>query len=190
MYGGTFDPPHNAHLQLAKITAEQLALDALYFIPSAQHPLKNRSGISTVEVRIEMLEKALENYPMFRISQIERDRSDISYTIDTIKQFCEYERTGEADLYFIVGMDNIDEFHLWKNPDEIFREANVVALRRSGSENPPLLEKYKDRIIILDTPLIDISSTQIREKIRMGDNCHDLLPPGIPEIIKKYNLYH
>jgi nicotinate-nucleotide adenylyltransferase len=189
LYGGTFDPPHNAHLKLAQLSAEKLALDAVYFIPAAHHPFKGISQISSVSIRIEMLEKALEKYALFRISRIECDRSDISYTIDTLRNFMEYEKTGDAQLYFILGTDNFDEFHMWKNPDEIFDLATIVALRRPGSEKSTVLKKYQEHIILLDLPLLNISSTQIRNKIRRGEDYSDLVPPGIPEIVQRYNLY-
>ena len=189
LYGGTFDPPHNAHIQLAVLAAEKLSLDAVYFIPTAHHPLKDTKKISPADIRIEMLEKAVQPYKNLYISRIEQDRPQISYTIDTLKSFREYEQIGKARLYFILGTDNFDEFHLWKDPDQIFNMAEVVALRRPGWEKSSVIKKYQDQIILLDLPLLDISSTQIRDRIQRGISVEDLVPPGIPEIIRKYHLY-
>ena len=136
-----------------------------------------------------MLEAALNNYPEFRLSKIEIDRPAISFTIDTIKNFCRYEKISKATLFFILGSDNINEFHLWKDPEQIFKLAKIVVLRRPGSEESPVIDKYKNRIILIDLPLIPVSSTDLRHKIGNGQDYHNLIPCGVAEIIDKYNLY-
>ena len=189
LFGGTFDPPHIAHINLIKIVINELNLDSVYFIPTAKHPLKENTKITSVEIRCEMLEAALNNYPDFRLSKIEMDRPAISFTIDTIKNFCGYEKLSNTTLFFILGSDNINEIHLWKDPEQIFKLANVVVLRRPGSEKSPVIDKYKNRIILIDLPLMPVSSTDLRNKIRNGQDYHNLIPCGVTEIIDKYNLY-
>lgn len=189
LFGGTFDPPHIAHINLINTVIKKLNLHTVYFIPTAKHPLKENTKITSVEIRCEMLEAALNNYPEFRLSKIEIDRPAISFTIDTIKNFCRYEKISNATLFFILGSDNINEFHLWKDPEQIFKLAKIVVLRRPGSEESPVIDKYKNRIILMDLPLIPVSSTDLRHKIGNGQDYHNLIPCGVAEIIDKYNLY-
>jgi len=189
LFGGTFDPPHNAHLKLAELVAKELTLNSVYFIPSARHPLKSNLRISPVEIRFKMLQKAIENYPIFKSSRIEIDRAEISYTIDTLKNFCKYEKLKDAALHFILGSDNLNEIHLWKDPEAIFQLAKIVVLLRPGSERSPILTKYKDQIKIIELPLYHISSTEIRNKIHTRQSVTDLVPSGVVEIINQYHLY-
>jgi len=189
LFGGTFDPPHIAHINLINTVIKKLNLHTVYFIPTAKHPLKENTKITSVEIRCEMLEAALNNYPEFRLSKIEIDRPAISFTIDTIKKFCRYEKISNATLFFILGSDNINEIHLWKDPEQIFKLAKIVVLRRPGSEESPVIDKYKNRIILIDLPLIPVSSTDLRHKIGNGQDYHNLIPCGVAEIIDKYNLY-
>ena len=109
--------------------------------------------------------------------------------IDTIKNFCEYEKLSNSTLFFILGSDNINEIHLWKDPEQIFNLANVVVLRRPGSEESPVIDEYKNRIILIDLPLMPVSSTDLRNKIRNGQDYHNLIPCDVAKIIEKYNLY-
>ena len=189
LFGGTFDPPHIAHINLINTVIKNLKLHTVYFIPTARHPLKENTKITSAEIRCEMLEAALNNYPEFRLSKIEIDRPAISFTIDTIKKFCGYEKLSNVALYFILGSDNINEIHLWKDPEQIFKLAHVVVLRRPGSEESPVIDKYKNRIILIDLPLMPVSSTDLRKKIRNGQDYQNLIPSGVAEIIDKYNLY-
>jgi nicotinate-nucleotide adenylyltransferase len=189
LFGGTFDPPHLAHLDLTRMVAEKLNLKCVYFIPSANHPLKENTKITPVEIRCEMLAAALENYPQFKLSKIEVDRPTVSYTIDTIKNFTTYEDLKNVKLYLIVGSDNISEIHLWKDPDKIFQLVNVVVLIRPGTEKSKLMDQYSNNIILLDLPLMPLSSTELRQKIKNSEEFIHLLPIGVAEIIEKYNLY-
>ncbi len=189
LFGGTFDPPHLAHINLIKNVANHLNLERVYFIPSAHHPLKENAKITPVEIRCEMLEAALKPHPEFILSKIEIDNPATSFTVDTLRNFARYENLHGVSLYFILGSDNIEEIHLWKEPDQIFELAKIVVLRRPGTEKSPLLKKYKDRIILLDLPLISISSTDLREKIKTGQAYDDLLHEGVSDVIRKYDLY-
>ena len=189
LFGGTFDPPHLAHFDLTRLVSEKLNLKCVYFIPSANHPLKENTKITPVDIRCEMLSAALENYPQFKLSKIEVDRPTVSYTIDTIKSFTTYENLKNVKLHLILGSDNIREIHLWKDPEEIFQLVIVVVMLRPGSEQSKLLDQYGSGITLLDLPLMPVSSTELRKKIQNGDAITDLLPIGVAEVIEKYNLY-
>ena len=187
LFGGTFDPPHNAHLELARLVRKKLYLDMIYFIPTAQHPLKANQSITPVNVRIEMLSAALHNQKYMRLSRIEVEKKNTSYTVDMIREFRTYEGLETADLYFILGMDNLHEIHLWKEPQMLFDLVRVVVMKRPGYT---ILPEYADKVIQADLPLIDISSTEIRSRIKSGKPVTGMLPPGVMEVIEKYRLYH
>jgi len=189
LFGGTFDPPHNAHLNLAHFVLKALKLDLIYFIPAALHALKNNISLTAQDKRYDMLCVAVENNDKFRVSKIELELLNTSYTVDTLRAFRDYEKLGNAELYYILGSDNLYEIHLWKNPEEIFHLAKVVVLRRPGYQDTSILEKYKDKITILQSPLYDISSSDIRRKIRKGISVKDYVPERVMEKIRAYKLY-
>jgi nicotinate-nucleotide adenylyltransferase len=189
IFGGSFDPPHYGHFKLAQYVLTTLSLDSIYFIPTSLHALKDNTSLTAVEKRYEMLCLAAAYNAKFRVSNIEVNRPSISYTVDTLREFRQYEKLVNADLYYIIGVDNLQELHLWKNPQEIFKLAYVVVLRRPGYEQDNIIEEYKDKIIFLESPLYDISSTEIREKIRKGISVRGLLPESVLDKIYVHGLY-
>lgn len=189
LYGGTFDPPHNAHLKLAEWVRKTLNLEYVYFIPAAIHAFKDNSTVTPAWIRFEMVREAIKANNRFRISRIEIDRQDTSFTIDTLHQFPDFENLPESVLYYIIGYDNLAEFHSWKDYRSIFEICKVVVLRRSGRIDKQLVKKYEDDLIFLDSPCIDISATDIRKKIKNGHDISDSVPPAVLAIIRKHNLY-
>jgi nicotinate-nucleotide adenylyltransferase len=188
LYGGTFDPPHNAHIQLALYVLDRLQLDSLYFIPAAVHALK-KNTITPAAIRNAMLQAAISDYSRLRVSTIELKRASVSYSIDTIKQFKQVEQLPlKTKLYYLIGMDNLHELHLWKNPQEIFRLAQVVILRRPGFRKQGLGIRYP-QAIFLESPLYPHSATDIRQRIKSGQAVTDLVPPKVWEIIREQRLY-
>ena len=189
LIGGTFDPPHNAHLALAAYTARRMDLQKIYFIPSAQHPLKKNSLITPVNIRYRMLESALHDHPDFAVSRIEIDRNDVSYTIDTLRQFPAYENIPDAEMYLILGMDNINELHLWKDPELILQLAKIVVFRRPGAGLNEMINKFRNNLLLIDAPMMDISSTAIRAAVKAGKDVSTFLAPGVIDIIYEHRLY-
>ena len=189
LYGGTFDPPHNAHLKLAEWVREKLQLDYIYFIPAAVHACKNNSDLSPASIRLKLVEKAIEDYGRFRVSRIEIDRNEISYTVHTLEHFRQYEKLTGSQLFYIIGSDNLIDFHKWKEPDRIMKLAQIVVLRRSADQAKKSDDIYAEKVIYLNSPLIDISSTEIREKIGQGSDVSDLIPFAVSIIIDNYGLY-
>jgi nicotinate-nucleotide adenylyltransferase len=189
LFGGTFDPPHKAHVQLAHFAVEHLHLYCLYFIPAALHALKKNTN-TPVALRYKMIQAAISDNPKFKISRIEMERPDVSYSIDTLRQFKKYEHLPDrTELYYIMGLDNLNELHLWKDPQQIFQLARVVILNRPGFNTQQLAGEYP-QALILNSPLYPVSATDIRRKIRSGEAVHDVLPPGVWKIINENNLYH
>ena len=185
IFGGTFDPIHNGHLITVNYVFEKRGLDKLIFIPSHISPFKTDITTASPQDRMNMVELAIEGFPNFEVSGLEIRNRGISFTVDTIK---ELKRTyNNIDL--IIGYDNIVAFDKWKEPDEIFNMANVVVMKRSIDSGKPAEGKYFDKAIFLNTPLINISATEIRKKIANNLPIDELVPQKVNDYIVKNKLY-
>jgi nicotinate-nucleotide adenylyltransferase len=189
LYGGTFDPPHNAHLSLADWVQKYLGLTHLYFIPTAIHAFKNNSDLSPPLIRLKLVEKAIEGYKNFRVSRLEIDQQDTSYTVHTLQRFRQFENLSDCELFYIMGFDNFVDFHHWKDPDIIMDLAKIVVIRRALKEDRKVNPEITQKVTFLDSPLIDLSATDIRNKIRSGIDVSDLVPPAVLKIINEVGLY-
>ncbi len=175
LYGGTFDPVHNGHLIIAASVLEARGLDRVIFIPSARPPHKSRDIMYHASARLEMLERATEGDSRFSVSDIELKREGYSYTIDTIREM-KASLSENTELFFIVGFDNLFEIELWRQPEDILGECFVLAATRvcdSGAEIPGWV---RERVDIVEVPLIEISSSDIRARLREGRSVRYLVP--------------
>jgi nicotinate-nucleotide adenylyltransferase len=189
LYGGTFDPPHNAHLELAEWVQKELQLDFVYFVPAAIHAFKNNIDLSPPEIRLQLVENAIKDHTRLRVSRIELNRPDISYTVHTLQKFRQYEKLPDSELIYIIGFDNLAEFHRWKEPEEILNLAKVVVIRRSMDNMQGVNTDIDKKVQYLESPFIDISSTEIRDKIRKGIDVSKLVPTPVLKLIDEYGLY-
>jgi nicotinate-nucleotide adenylyltransferase len=187
IYGGTFDPVHTAHLLLAECAREELGLDALLFIPANIPPHKMKGkAITPAGCRLEMLRIATASNPCFSISTHEIDSQGISYTVDTLRWL--REAHPEAELTFLIGGDAARDFHTWRQPEEITRLASLAVWARPGVELPPqLLPGVGYRTI--PAPLMGISSTDIRERVRAGRSIRYRIPDPVIDYIYQNGLY-
>ena len=189
LYGGTFDPPHNAHLKLAEWVKKELQLAYIYFIPASVHAFKNNADLSPAHVRLKLVEEAIKGFDGFRVSRIEIDRKDTSYTVHTLQDFRQYENLPESELNYIIGVDNLTDFHLWKDPDTIIKLARIVVIRRSIVDIQKVDSDYSQKVTYLESPIIDMSATEIRKKILQRIDVSDLIPPSVSKVINEYGLY-
>lgn len=185
IFGGTFDPIHHGHLITAQSVREMRDLDRIIFIPSFISPHKADVNSVSPEHRINMLKLAVEGIDFFEVSDYEIKKEGISYTIDTLKEF----KKKYDELEFIIGYDNIFKFHAWKNPDEIMRITKILVLKRKSSLPPPHEGKYVKSALFVETRGIEISATDIREKVKQGMPIHYLVPEKVKEYIYSFNLY-
>ncbi len=185
LFGGTFDPIHIGHTIVAEWIWDALHLDRVIFIPNFIHPFHKRQGISDARYRLRMLQLALSDFPQFEISTIEIDREGVSYTIDTIRHF--QQKYADTQLFLIVGTDNLHDFWKWKEPQNILTEARMVVYNRKGFSVDPKFKK--ENIVFLETPHIEISSTEIRQRIQNKRACQSLLHPGVYQFIKEHKIY-
>lgn len=184
IYGGTFDPVHNGHLITAQYVLEERNLDKIIFMPNNISPLKIGRKSASTHDRMEMLKIALEPVEAFMHSTFEIDKGDVSYTVDTLREL----RKEYDYLEFIIGLDNLLVFEKWYEPDEIMTLAHLVVLKRESEiSNKP--NRYFDRAVLINTPVIEISSTEIRERVERNLSIDFLVPEKVKEYIQDNNLY-
>lgn len=192
--GGTFDPIHFGHLILAEKAREAFNLDKIVFVPAAIPPHKIGEVATPAEKRLEMVKLAVEGNPYFEVSAVELERSGPSYTVDTIRELKSLGYGDEAA--FIMGFDSLLELHTWKNYQELLTETKIISAFRPGypilkdeSEWPLFLKPYREQIMLLEAPLIDISSTWLRVELMYNRSIRYLIPEAVREYIQKNNLY-
>ena len=187
MLGGSFDPPHVGHLLIAVDALEALALDRLFFIPAAIQPLKVGQARASAADRVELVRRLVGDDPRFAVDSIEADRPGLSFSVDTVSAYA--DRYPNAERFFLIGADVVETFGAWREPERIARLAQVVVVRR-GDERPvnlPRAERWKFRQ--LQTRRIDVSSTEIRERIRSGRSIMGFVPSRVAEYIASAGLY-
>ncbi|MFC1693323.1 nicotinate-nucleotide adenylyltransferase [Candidatus Latescibacterota bacterium] len=184
LFGGTFDPVHIGHVIIAGSILEQKNLDSVIFIPSAHPPHKDYTLMFSPDDRFRMISMAVQDDPRFAVSDIELQRAGPSYTIDTIHEIKETLPSG-TDMSFILGMDNLHELSLWKDPHNIVRECGLLVARRVCDQDREIPDWLKNYVEIVDVPLIEISSSDIRKRIKNGKNIRYLVPDSVLDEIEK-----
>lgn len=194
IYGGSFNPIHVAHIELVKRFICEAELDFVYLIPTNITPLKDNSSVVKASHRLNMCRIAAFNCENILVSDIEIQRKGMSYTSDTIAYFKQENPTD--DLYLIMGADMFLTLDMWHNAEYIFKNATILTVPRDDVTYEMLydryctyIDKYSCRAIISKTPIMDISSTGIREKIKSGADVADCLDSGVLSYIIENNLY-
>ncbi len=189
IYGGTFDPVHNGHLILANIVKETLGADKVLFVPSYRPPHKTLANYSHFEHRYAMLQKATENNPDFMVSDIEYLRKGPSYSHITIDEVKDKFNLSTRDLYFLIGGDSLVNFNQWKKPEKILDSCRVVVMARSNYNFENVEKTILDRVRILNTPLIELSSTDIRYRVQHDLSIRYMVPEIVEQLIQDKRLY-
>jgi nicotinate-nucleotide adenylyltransferase len=193
--GGTFDPIHYGHLVAAEVARAEFGLDKVIFIPAGRPPHKQQQGITDPEHRYLMTALAISSNPNFEVSRLEVDKNELTYTIDTVKEL--QGLYGEdTDIYFITGADAVLELLTWYKIEELLTLCTFIAVTRPGFDRRILEQKigeisskYNGEILFIEVPLLAISSTDIRERIRSGKPIKYLLPEAAEEYIGRHGLY-
>lgn len=193
--GGTFDPLHKGHIEVAKSAMQQYDLDKIIFIPSGHPPHKKESEVTNKEHRYKMVKIAIKGMPHVSISRIEVDRKGYSYAIDTFEEL-KKEIGEEARLFYIMGIDSINEILSWKKPLELFKMCEfIVATRPKSSLRTfkrlmkfPPLQLHLDKIHVMEIK-VNISATELRERLKHGKSVSKLIPRKVLTYIKENNLY-
>jgi nicotinate-nucleotide adenylyltransferase len=185
LYGGSYNPIHTAHLILAQIAREILNVPQITFIPAPSPPHKDH--LLPWDVRYTMLNLAIIDNPSFTVSDVEKERGGVSYTIDTVRSFL--NEAGHDRVYLLIGADSLLELHTWRNWEELLDLATVAVMGRPGRSLARVNEAVLKKVIILDTPMIDISATDIRKRVKEGKSIRYLVPDAVREYIEQHNLY-
>lgn len=181
--GGSFDPPHNGHLRIAEVAEERLGLDAVLFVPCSCHKLKGHAPLSPALHRAAMTALAVQSKINWLLETVELEKGGYSYTVDTLRYLRKKYR--DAELFFIMGADSYEGFHLWKTPAKIRELATLAVFPRRSFGT----KRADPRDIVLGMKKIDISSSSVREMIRNGKRPFRLLSGSVWEYIRKQSLY-
>lgn len=208
LLGGTFDPPHVGHLLAASDAFEQLALDRLILIPAAVQPFKVGVVSATPAQRLAMVRLAVGDDSRYAVDSIEIDRKGLSYTVDTLEAYA--RRYGDAERFLLVGADVMPTFAKWRDPARIVRLARLVVLTRPGVAvvevtdrgtgtsamsaelGAPVegdaVEWWRD-VLVLNSRRVDVSSTEIRDRVQAGKSIRGFVPEGVADYIRDHGLY-
>lgn len=192
--GGTFDPIQIAHLVIAEQARVCLGLQEVLFIPAGDPWRKRGQNITIAEHRVAMVRLAIASNPYFLLSLIEVERPGPSYSVDTIEQL-QLEFGGGIELYFIMGMDAVFDLPNWKEPERLSRLCRLVVMARPGYDRSGLLALdeqvpgLSERLVLLEAPLLDISSSDIRQRVAQGLPIRYLVPDEVGRYIREHGLY-
>jgi nicotinate-nucleotide adenylyltransferase len=178
VFGGTFDPVHVGHLAIANAALEELGLDRVYFVPAQRSPLKEKGPIAKANDRLAMLSASIADESRFQVSRAELDRAGASFTVDTLETL-----RREGELFLILGSDAYADFERWREPERIRALATIVLAARPGAPNAP------KGVRMLDSPLLDISSRDLRARAARGRSLRYLVPEAALRYIEEHDLY-
>jgi nicotinate-nucleotide adenylyltransferase len=194
LLGGTFDPIHTAHMAIAEEARIKLKLDEVVFVPAGKPWMKRKTPISKPQDRLNMVIISISSNAGLSQSSIEIDKNGPSYTIDTVTEFQKKVSSG-TQLFFILGGDAIQQFHLWRQPKDILSVVQLIVAPRPGNtriEMKDLEQKVpgiSSQSTVLDMPLLDISSRDIRARVSLGQPIRHLVHNGVENYIYKHGLY-
>lgn len=192
--GGTFDPVHNGHIMMGEAALSHLALNRVLFIPAGHPCFKKNQQVTAAVHRLRMVELAIAGKPSFRLSDMEMERGGVTYSVDTLREL-KGRLEPQDELFFIMGWDSLKELPLWLNPSELISLCKLIVVPRAGCPKPDLaaLEKevpgLSQRVVMLDEPQIEISSSGIREKVENGIDIRRLVPRAVADYIAANGLY-
>lgn len=192
--GGSFNPVHNGHIHLARCFYERLGLDRVLLIPVSLPPHKDSRDIADPALRLGMCQAACEGRPWLAPCDVELRRGGKSYTVDTLEDL--HRRFPDAELYLLMGTDMFLTLESWNRFEKIARLAFLCCARRSDDGQQKLEEcahrlalRYKARCFVEDIPALELSSTQVRERIAAGEDISGLVPEGVRRLIEQKGLY-
>ena len=190
LFGGTFDPVHNAHVALAHAALDEFKLTQVRWIPAGQ-PWQKARSISPAAQREEMVRLAIESEPRFVLDRIETQRQGPSFTLDTVRALCQLE--PQTDWFLIIGQDQYTSLHTWQGWQELLRSVTLAVANRPAHEAQnslqvhPDVKRFEHRAVPL--PMLDISSTDIRQRVAAGLDISSLVPPTVARYIESHRLY-
>jgi len=187
LFGGSFNPPHIAHLVVADVVRDQFGLEEVWWIPNATPPHKGDDALAEVEHRLAMTRRAVEDHPSFRVCDIEIQRAGVSYTVETIQAL--QERHPETRFGLIIGSDSLDHFGSWHRPDEIADRVPMIVYKRPGTIEEVAEPRFANQVRFVSAPVMEVSGTEIRARCRADRSIRYLVPEAVRTHIQKHGLY-
>lgn len=192
LFFGSFNPIHIGHLILANYILENTDMDELWFVVSPQNPFKDKKSLLKDHNRLDMVERAVKNYPKMRASNVEFSLPKPSYTIDTLTYL--HEKFPNNSFSLIMGEDNLASLNKWKNAETLIKNHQIIVYPRifegdtSASQSASDMRNYEN-ISLIKAPIIELSATEIRNMIKDGKNVRPMLPPEVFEYLDGSNFY-
>lgn len=197
LFGGTFDPVHLGHISVVEDAAERIGAEKTVFVPAKRSPLKGFLPMAGDQHRLAMIDIAIAENDKFEVSDFELNKPAPSYTLETVQKF-KADYGGDCAIYWLVGADSVDDLQHWRAIEELIDACNLCTMYRAGCE-PPDYTKYeaiwgpgrveKLQQNIIQTPLVDISSTEIRRRLAAGEDVGGMLHEAVADYIRRNNLY-
>jgi nicotinate-nucleotide adenylyltransferase len=197
LFGGTFDPVHTGHIAVAQASIQKIGASKVILIPTRRSPHKEEKPIATDNDRIAMLKLAIAGKNFFQVSPVELNRAEPSYTIDTIRHF-KRQFGSDCRLYWLIGADMLKDLPKWHRINELMKECTICVMNRGGFDKPNF-DRLADKLSVktveelrqnqIETPFIEISSTDIRQKISQNKDVSKFLHPDVLDYIKSHRIY-
>lgn len=186
---GTFDPPHNGHVAIAQAMLERAGLDAVWLVVTPLSPFKQGNVISPDSVRLFMAELAVRDLPGLRASDVELGLPQPNYTVDTLAEM--RRRYADEEFSLIMGSDNLSGLHKWRSPEKILEHHRVLIYPRPGSDLHRQQAVFAEHPSVqwVDAPMMDLSSTRIRQRVRDGQDISGMVPAAVRDCILANGLY-
>jgi nicotinate-nucleotide adenylyltransferase len=191
IFGGSFDPVHVGHLRMAEVAREAVRLDSVIFVPAQVSPFKTDRKVTPGELRLEMLRLATADNPAFSVSDAELRRPGPSFTVDTLRELA--AETPDAERFFLTGTDTVRDLPKWRDPEIVLGLAQFVVATRPGVNQAEVLaalpDAWESRILFVEMPGLDISSSYLRTELAAGRSARYLLPDAVRKFIAANGLY-
>jgi nicotinate-nucleotide adenylyltransferase len=197
LFGGTFDPIHLGHTTVASAACESIGADKVIFVPARRSPLKAFFPEASDEDRLTMIELATAENKMFGFSNYEVKKAGPSYTLETVRYFRQ-QSGNDVSIYWLIGTDTLDDLPHWYGITELIDECNLAVMHRAGFA-PPDFSKFvslwgemrvkKMQQNVVETPLVDISSTEVRKRLAAGREVSGMISPKVLQYIRVHSLY-
>lgn len=190
--GGTFDPPHLGHLILGEYAVDALRLTRVLFLPAADPPHKRDRAKTPLAHRLAMLALALADNEHFALSRVDVDRPGPHYSVDAVKILL--QQYPGAEFFFIIGGDSLRDLPTWHRPAELIELCRLAVMRRPGDNltsdlHNTILPRLSERLVMMETPVLEISSTDIVQRIRQGKSVRYLVPDAVLAYIAQHRVY-
>jgi nicotinate-nucleotide adenylyltransferase len=187
LFGGSFNPPHIAHLIVAEVVRDQFDLSEVWWIPNATPPHKPDDELVAVKHRLAMTQRSVESNPYFRVCDLEVEREGVSYTVDTLRVL--QERRPDTSFALLLGSDSLDHLAEWHRPDEIVERVPLIVYKRPGAIEAVAEPRFANRVHYAAAPVMEVSGTEVRARRQAGRSIRYLVPEAVRTYIETHDLY-